>query len=66
MQALYLCGLVRFKFFLHSLYFENVLQEYACTGGGVGGMPKAYFLVQGWVGGSKMADLGRTYFMDGP
>ena len=30
------------------------------------GKAKAYFLVQGWVVGSKMAILGRTYFMDGP
>ena len=31
-----------------------------------GGKAKAYFGVQGWVGGSTMAILGRTYFMDGP
>ena len=37
--------------FLYSLYFENVLQEFACAGVG---------------GGSKMVVLGRTYFMDGP
>ena len=45
------------------LYFENVLQEYACTGVGWG---KAYFFVQGWVGGSKMSVLWSMYFMDGP
>ena len=52
--------------FLHSLYFENVLQEYACTGLGWLVRPKRICLVQGWVGGSKMAILGCTYFMDGP
>ena len=31
----------------------------------MGGKVKVYFLVQWWVGGSKMAVLGRTYFMDG-
>ena len=31
-----------------------------------GGKAKAYFGVQRWVGGSTMAILGRTYFMDGP
>ena len=34
--------------------------------GGVGGKAKAYFWVQGWVGGLQMAFWGRTYFMDGP
>ena len=33
---------------------------------GVGGKAKAYFLVQGWVGGSIKAILGRTYFIDAP
>ena len=31
-----------------------------------GGKATAYFLVHRWMGGSKMAVLGRAYFMDGP
>ena len=43
------------------MYYKKTLVQ-GCGEGKV----KAYFWVQGWVGGSKMAVLGRTYFMDGP
>ena len=41
-----------------------MLQEFDCKGVGWGGKAKSYFLVQGRVGGLKMAVFGRTYFID--
>ena len=50
--SLWISSLHILGFFLHSLYFENVLQEYACTGVGWGVRPKRIFEYK-WVGVKK-------------
>ena len=62
----YLYGLVRYiflDFFTFIVFWKCVSRIRLYRGGG---KIKAYFWVQGLVGGSNMAVLGRTYFMDRP
>ena len=49
---------------LHSLYFENMFQEYACTGVGWGVRPKRIFKYMGGWGVQKWSFWGvRTLWM---
>ena len=55
---------IYFWIILHSLYFENVLQEYACTGVGWGVRPKRIFEYRGGWGVQKWSFWGvRTLWM---
>ena len=62
--SLWISSLQILELFLNSLYFENVLQEYACTGVGWEVRPERIFEYRGGWGVQKWPFLGvRTLWM---